>query len=214
MDAEYRLASTDSEATAASTTLEPLLGGTPARNMPGYWNGGIPWATAKDVGAADTQVILAPAQAISEEGLANSAAKLVPAGTTLITARGTVGALARTGMEMSFNQTCYALLPKQKFPPLLLFLAVRQALGQLRALVHGTIFDTITKATFDLFSLQLPPGSAWPSLMRRLTPLDELVMCLLSESRLLSAHRDILLPKLLSGQLRVRDAEAIVEEAV
>jgi type I restriction enzyme S subunit len=214
IDAEYQLVRTEGELTAASMILEPTLGGTPSRNVPAYWNGGIPWATAKDIGAADSQVILTPSQAISKEGLAASAAKLVPAGTTIITARGTVGALARTGVEMSFNQTCYALLPKQSLPPLLLFVAVRQALGQLRGLAHGTIFDTITKATFDLFNLQLPPESEWSSLMGRLTPLNESVVCLLTESRLLSELRDVLLPKLLSGELRVRDLGLFAEEAV
>ena len=205
----------DVEPTPASAALEPVLGGTPARANENYWGGEIPWASAKDVVGATDGVLIETAETISERGLKESPAKIVDCGTTLITARGTVGRLARTTLPAtSFNQTCYALTPRGDLPQLLLYLAVRHALDQLSGLTHGTIFSTITKQTFDVLRLSLPPPGRRGPISASLDPIDHLVGALLRESRQLSRLRDALLPKLLSGELRVRQAEDLVGGAV
>ena len=90
----------------------PVLGGTPKRGISSYWNSSIKWATAKDVVNNKGRYLFSTAETITEEGLNNSAAKILPKGTVIITARGTVGAIAQLGENMAFNQTCYGLIPK------------------------------------------------------------------------------------------------------
>lgn len=203
MDARFAEATLDAPTVPASRLVEPVLGGTPARANPAYWNGAIPWAAAKDVAASRHGVVFDVADSISDAGLAESPAKVVPAGTTLITARGTVGRVARASVEMSFNQTCYALLPNRSLPPLFVYLSIRQGVQTLAGLTHGTVFATITKQTFDILQLTVPHPHRWDTLLEELSRYDQNVIARLGESNALSRLRDALLPGLLSGRLSV-----------
>jgi type I restriction enzyme S subunit len=85
-------------------------GGTPSRNNDSYWNGQIPWVTTSEVKFG---VITDTEQKITQEGLANSSAKLFPKDTILIAMYGqgkTRGQVAKLGIEASTNQACAALL--------------------------------------------------------------------------------------------------------
>jgi type I restriction enzyme S subunit len=76
---------------ALSQAVTPVIGGTPSRAVTEYWNGDIPWATAKDVARVKGRHLESVEEFITREGLEKSAAKLLPKRTVLITARGTVG---------------------------------------------------------------------------------------------------------------------------
>ena len=110
---------------------------------------------------------------ITEEGLASSAAKLMPAGTVIITARGTVGALAQLGRDMAVNQTCYALLPRDEIDQDFLFYALKSTLPEMEALTYGTVFDTITKRTFENWEIPLPPLPEQRAIAHILGTLDD-----------------------------------------
>jgi len=88
---------------------ELLSGGTPKTSASEYWNGGIPWVSAKDVSNAKGSFILETEKTISDLGLNNSSTKILPPLTTIITARGTVGSYCLLGRAMAMNQTNYGL---------------------------------------------------------------------------------------------------------
>ena len=160
---------------AVSDIAEPVLGGTPAKAKPEYWEGGtIPWATAKDIASTNGRFIYGTEKRITWQGLANSAAKLLPPGTIVITARGTVGAIARLGREMTFNQTCYGLVPRgDDISADYLYYALNATLAEARALTYGTVFETITKKTFDSWNIPLPPLTEQRCIARILGTLDD-----------------------------------------
>ena len=79
-------------------------GHTPARNRPSYWNGGIPWISLHDTDALDGPEIVATEFTVSEEGLANSSARLLPKGTVVFSRTATVGKCSIMGREMSTSQ--------------------------------------------------------------------------------------------------------------
>ena len=133
-----------------------VIGGTPARSVAAYWGGDISWATAKDVAAVSSRYLDQVQECITKQGLESSAAKLMPEGTVVITARGTVGALAQLRREMTFNQTCYAILPKDELDGDFLFYALKGTLSEMRSLTYGTVFETITRRTFDNWQSPLP----------------------------------------------------------
>jgi len=192
----------------------PVSGGTPRRSEPEFWTPEIPWASAKDISAASAGVILSTLEQISQSGLSNSAAELVPAGTTIITARGTVGAVARLGMAATFNQSCYGLIPADpRVHYLEVYLSTRAGVDELKRSSHGTVFDTITRQTFELLKVQRPDERSRTQTVTELESLDRLVIARLRESSKVMELRDTLLPELLSGRLRVRDAEKVVEGA-
>jgi type I restriction enzyme S subunit len=210
----FVVATESGEYCRASSVLQPILGGTPSRNRSEFWGGPIPWASAKDVAGAEYGVLLRTAETISSLGLGSSPAKVVPAGTTLITARGTVGKLARTLAPCSFNQTCYALVPVDDLPQTLLYFAIRDAVDRLMNLTHGTIFATITKQTFDVLDLRVPSRDRWDAVASDFEALDQFISTCLRESATLVDLRNALLPKLLSGELLVRDPASLAEAAV
>jgi len=156
-----------------SHVATPVIGGTPSRSVAEYWSGDIPWATAKDVAAVSGRYLEHVEEYISEEGLKNSAAKLLPKGTIVITARGTVGALAQLGRAMAFNQTCYALLPTDALDNDFLFYALKGTLAEMRALTYGTVFETITTQTFDHWLIPLPPLPEQRAIAHILGTLDD-----------------------------------------
>jgi type I restriction enzyme S subunit len=150
-----------------------VIGGTPSRNVAEYWHGDIPWATAKDVAAVSARYLEKVEEHITCEGLENSAAKLLPKSTVVITARGTVGAMAQLGREMAFNQTCYALLPKDGVDNDFLFYALKGTITEMRVLTYGTVFETITTKTFDHWLVPLPPLPEQRAIAHILGTLDD-----------------------------------------
>ena len=150
-----------------------VIGGTPARSAVEYWGGDIPWATAKDIAAVSSRYLDQVQECITEQGLESSSAKLMSEGTVVITARGTVGALAQLRREMTFNQTCYAILPKDGLDSDFLYWAMKGTLSEMRSLTYGTVFETITRRTFDNWRIPLPPLPEQRAIAHILGTLDD-----------------------------------------
>ena len=166
-------ARTDWLSVPVSYVTTAIIGGTPSRSMKEYWHGEIPWTAAKDVAAVSGRYLDRCQEFITEQGLESSAAKLMPKGTVIITARGTVGALAQLGRDMAFNQTCYALLPMDGLNQDFLFYALKGTLSHMQALTYGTVFDTITRVTFDSWYIPLPPLPEQRAIAHVLGTLDD-----------------------------------------
>ena len=150
-----------------------IIGGTPSRGRSDYWGGKIPWATAKDVAAVSSRHLEHVTEYITERGLASSAAKLMPKSTIIITARGTVGALAQLKTPMAFNQTCYAIQPKNGLDVEFLYWALKGTLTRMKLLTYGTVFETITMSTFDNWKIPLPSFSEQRAIAHILGILDD-----------------------------------------
>jgi type I restriction enzyme S subunit len=99
-------------------------GGTPSRQVPSYWGGGIPWASVKDF-TDDAEQISATQETISQKGLNASASNLIPPGTPLVCTRMAVGRAAMPTVPMAINQDVKALYPAPGVTPAYL-LAVLQ----------------------------------------------------------------------------------------
>ena len=158
---------------SVSDIAATVIGGTPSREVAAYWRGDIPWATAKDVAGVSSRYLNEVQEFVTEKGLASSAAKQMPAGTVLITARGTVGALAQLRRAMAFNQTCYAIVPNDGFDNDFLFYALKGTLAELESLTYGTIFATITTRTFDNWLIPRPPLPEQRAIAHVLGTLDD-----------------------------------------
>lgn len=182
-----------------------ILGGTPKRDVPEYWYGNIKWATAKDVANTSGIYVLKTSENISEKGLNHSNAKLLPKNTIIITARGTVGEIRFLGEPMSFNQTCYGLIPKNKLSEYFLFISLRYAIIQIKALSYGTVFDTITMRTFDEMKIIIPPQFILEKFHALVEPLFSKIIINQKEIMVLKKVRDALLPLLVFGRLRVEE---------
>lgn len=180
-----------------------LSGGTPKTDVPAYWNGDVPWASAKDVSQCGDAFLVATERSITERGVDESATKIIPAFATVVVARGaTTGRLTMFGKAMAMNQTCYGLRSKIN-APFALYCNVRHFIERLVHGGHGSIFDTITTSTFEATEVLLAPERILLAFDNRVRPLFQRICLNIHQSRTLIALRDLLLPKLLKGELQL-----------
>lgn len=186
-----------------------LGGGTPKTSRTDFWDGDVPWFSVVDTPATGSVFVLDTAKTITMAGVAGSSAKLIEPGTTIISARGTVGNLAVAARTMTFNQSCYALQGKGAVGQVFVYLAADNMVATLRSHSHGSVFSTITRGTFEGIMMPKPDDRLLTQFEIAAAPLLDRIKANVIESRTLAATRDALLPKLMSGEIRVRDAEAL-----
>ncbi|SNS83883.1 restriction endonuclease subunit S [Antarctobacter heliothermus] len=188
-----------------------ISGGTPKTDNLKYWDGGIAWASAKDVSQCSDAFLLRTQRNISKEGLTNSSTKMIPKYSTAIVARGaTTGRSCLFGAEIAMNQTCYALASRND-QPFWLNCAFGEFVERLVNAAHGSVFDTITTRTIEGISLIDGSGPLRAAFEKNATPLFERILSNVLETRTLAQTRDLLLPRLMSGELRVTEAARAVE---
>ncbi len=178
-----------------------LSGGTPKTDVPTYWNGDVPWVSAKDVSQCGEAFLVSTERTITKQGVEESSTKIIPANSTVIVARGaTTGRLTMFGHAMAMNQTCYGLRSKVG-APFALYCNARHFIERLVQGGHGSIFDTITTSTFEATDVLLAPKEVLLAFDKQVTPMFQQVHANLHQSRTLATLRDTVLPKLLSGEL-------------
>jgi type I restriction enzyme S subunit len=164
-----------------------------------------------DTPAASDVFVTTTGKTITKQGLAESSARLVPKGTTIISARGTVGNLAIVGREMTFNQSCYALRGTKDIGDYFVYLTTQQMVDQLKSMAHGSVFSTITRQTFEAIQRPVPSSKILLAFETFVSGWFEAILSNVEESKTLAQLRDTLLPRLISGELRVADAGKFIE---
>ncbi|MDD2499965.1 MAG: restriction endonuclease subunit S [Geobacter sp.] len=193
-------------------TVNVIGGGTPKTSIPEYWNGNIPWFSVVDAPTITDIFVIDTQKHITEQGLNNSSTKLLAEGTTIISARGTVGRLALVGRQMAMNQSCYGLRGKSDDAYFTYFSTYR-LVESLKQHSHGSVFDTITTQTMTGVFVIYPTKTVILAFETLLKPVMDRIKENLEQAQTLTTLRDTLLPRLISGQLRLPDAEALIEEA-
>ncbi|ELU4008632.1 restriction endonuclease subunit S [Vibrio vulnificus] len=188
------------EVSSLSELIKITGGGTPKRSEETYWNGDIPWFSVKDVPSEGNVFVVDTDEKITELGLNKSSTKLLPKGTTIITARGTVGKLALVGTDMCMNQSCYGVLGKS-VGDFYNYFNLKEAVSTLQRNTHGAVFDTITTQTFDTYSLAFSGVELANKFDALVAPLLQNIEANVRQNIELATLRDTLLPKLLSGEL-------------
>jgi type I restriction enzyme S subunit len=187
--------------------IEIIGGGTPKTSAPEYWDGDIPWFSVVDAPGSSDVFVIDTEKKITKAGLENSSTRILPYGTTIITARGTVGKCALVGNPMAMNQSCYGVQGQNGLGTYFTYYSIRNLVALLQQRTHGSVFDTITRDTFRTVELVVPPFNVANHFEVAVEPLLKRVLANLVESRTLAAIRDALLPKLISGEIRVRRTE-------
>ena len=154
------------------TDLATIIGGgTPKTSVPEYWSGEIPWLSVKDF-VSVTKYVYDTEKHISELGLLNSSTKLLEKNDIVISARGTVGAMAMIPYPMCFNQSCFGLRGNNIVDKNFLYYLTRTKVDELRKTAHGSVFDTITRETFDNLRCLVPPLQTQQKIGNILSSLD------------------------------------------
>ncbi len=195
-----------------SEKIRLLSGGTPKTSEPTYWNGDIPWYSVRDAPSETDVWVIHTDKHVTKLGIDNSTAQIFHEKTTIISARGTVGKLALTAVPMAMNQSCYGVRGIPGYGDYFTYYSLREASAQLQQRTHGTVFDTITTETFKTLDCIFPTPEITAAFEKVVEPLLVQIRANLLQSRTLATLRDSLLPKLLSGELRIADAERAAAE--
>lgn len=180
---------------------EVLSGGTPKTDIAEYWNGQIPFFTPRDA-PADFYVSDTDKQ-VTELGISKCASQLYPPDTVFITARGTVGKVAMPSVSMAMNQSCYALRGKRSISQRFLFLMTLQQVEYLKTNTGGATFSTIVVDTFARMQVIKPPQVLISQFTDLVDGIFNQIRTLHQQMINLRRTRDLLLPRLLSGQIKL-----------
>ena len=172
--------------TTLGEVAKVIGGGTPKTDVPEYWGGKIPWLSVVDFND-DSRWVYKTEKTITNKGLENSSTSLLNTGDLIISARGTVGAFAQLKFPMAFNQSCYGLRAKESSENNFLYYLLKQSIQQIKRNVHGAVFDTITRDTFDQVVVEVPPLPEQRMIAAVLASLDDKIELLREQNKTLEA---------------------------
>ncbi len=188
--------------------IEAVGGSTPSTKNPDYWEGGtINWTTPKDLSGLQAPVLLKTARHITEEGLAQISSGLLPRGTLLMSSRAPVGYLAIAETPVAINQGYIAMKCNKTLPNYYLLFWCQFNMTTIRGQANGTTFQEISKRNFRPLQVLVPSDAVMDAFVYFVEPLYQAIVDNLKQIQTLAEMRDSLLPKLISGQIRVPEIQ-------
>ena len=176
-------------------------GGTPSTKVSDYWEGDITWVVPTDITRNDCLVLLDSERKITEKGLRESSAQLVPANTILMTSRASVGFFALMDVEVCTNQGFINIIPHDdRMSMYLLFNLISRA-SEIRSNAKGTTYPEINKGRFRQMDIIIPSESSVSEFGRLAGEIIQQVRCLRRGIFQLTQARDILLSRLMNGKI-------------
>ena len=172
--------------------MEIKGGGTPKTSKSEYWNGNIPWISVTDFNNG-SKYIYKTERTITEEGLKKSSTRILKKDELLISARGTIGAIAVLSKDMAFNQTCYGLNAKVNLTTNdFLYYLLKANIDQFLNFSYGAVFDTITRETFNHIFVSIPSLSEQKAIASVLSSLDDKIELLQKQNEALEKITEII----------------------
>lgn len=197
------------EGWCVKTVAETFLimgGGTPSKKVPEYWDGGdINWFSPTDLTKSSSAFMEESSSKITELGLKKSSAKLFPEKSVMMTSRATIGVVAINTQPATTNQGFITCLPNDEFPLNLMYHWLKDNVETFISLGTGATFKEISKSTFKEIQLAVPPHDVSRAYEEAVNPMMQQVLLLQRKNANLRAQRDLLLPKLVSGEIDVSD---------
>lgn len=190
-----------------------LSGGTPKTKINEYWNGDIQWVSAKDIGNG-VIYINQTEKTITEKGVQNSSTKILPEETVILVARGSVGKYGMIAKPMAMNQSCYGLYTISDFSQGMVYLMFSNLIKKFQRMAYGSVFDTITTSTFKTTKVIFPAQEIVKNFNALIDPMFLSLKRNTIENQILTKLRDTLLPKLISGEIRIKDVEQQIAKAI
>ena len=191
--------------------VDAVGGATPSTKESRYWNGQHNWATPKDLSKLLSPVLLNTDRSITDAGVGKISSGLLPQGTVLLSSRAPIGYLAITAVPTAVNQGFIAMICRRRLPAMYVLSWCYENLEHIKDISGGSTFAEISKKTFRPLPVVVPPKKVLGVYDEASRLLHGRVVSNTRESALLASLRDTLLPKLVSGELRVQDDERLVK---
>ena len=190
-------------------------GATPSTKNSEFWEPAeFAWTTPKDLSGLQSPILHKTEKMVSTKGVLKISSGLLPAGTLLMSSRAPIGYLAISSIAVAVNQGYIAIPPGGKLSPLYLLHWCRQNMELIKSHANGSTFMEISKKAFRPLPALLPSVEVLAEFTKRVSPIFESIAANDRQINLLAEIRDTLLPKLISGEIRLPEAESIVRSAV
>lgn len=180
-------------------------GATPSRNNPDYWGEGtIPWITTTEV---HDNIIIDTKEKITEAGLNNSSTKILPINTVIMAlyGKGTASRLALLKIEATTNQACCAMITDSGNKASFLYQTLLNMREYIDSLTSGSVQQNLSKEIVANLKFVSPPDDVIER--TNLGLLSEMMYTNTMQSSTLQQLRDVLLPKLMSGEIDVSNLD-------
>jgi type I restriction enzyme, S subunit len=189
-----------------------VLGGTPSRSIGRYWEGGtVPWINS---GRVNDLRVIAPSELITQEALERSNAKLMPRGTTLVAITGaTLGQVSLLEIAACANQSVVGIYGSDDSLTEYLYLTIQQSIGRIIGAASGGAQQHINQKIVSDTLIMIPNTDVAQLFRRLINPIFGQIAGLLFVQVTLRSTRDLLLPRLVSGEINVSQLDiGLVEE--
>ena len=193
---------------------EIIGGGTPSTKEPKYWDGNIPWLTPRDLSNFGGRYITKGERSISELGLHNSNAKLLPKGAVLLTTRAPIGYLAIARNEVTINQGFKGLIASEHTNNLFLYYLLKHNIDYLKAHSSGTTFGELSGITLKSISFCIPPLPEQKAIAEVLSSLEDKIDLLHRQNKTLENMAQTLFQKWFIEDAKSDWKEGVVGELV
>ena len=181
-------------------------GGTPSKANALYFDKQcIPWITPKDLSIKKTKFISKGEIDITEEGYKNSSAKKIPLGSVLFSSRAPIGYISIAENELTTNQGFKSVVPV-KAGTSFLYLYLKANTKAIEAQATGSTFKEASGSLMKSLCVIIPPDTVFDSFERNAFPFFSAQANVEREIVNLSKARDTLLPRLMSGELKINDS--------
>lgn len=178
-----------------------VLGGTPSRAKPEYWDGTISWINSGEVNKFR---IIKPSETITDLGLSKSATKLLPAKTTVIAITGaTLGQVSLLEIDACANQSVVGIIPNSNYPYEYIYPLIKENINQLTSHQTGGAQQHINKQNVESLDILVPAMSDLGQYRSTVCGLYEMITNNCFENERLETIRDSLLPRFMSGEIDV-----------
>jgi type I restriction enzyme S subunit len=185
-------------------------GGTPSTANEEYWvDGEIQWYSPRDLTAEGTMFIEKSAVQINEIGLKKSSAKMFPAYSVMLTSRATIGAIAINTVPACTNQGFITCLPNARAPLYFLHQWLKANVETFILHASGSTFKEISKGVFKGLDFLQPNAGLVQRYEQAVSPVADRLLNLQRSNQTLRRTRDLLLPKLLSGDFHFMELESV-----
>lgn len=194
--------------------VETMGGGTPSTKNDEFWNDGdVVWFSPSDLTAAGTMFISNSRKKISELGLQKSSAKLFPPYSVMMTSRATIGVTAINTRTACTNQGFITCIPNEALSAYQIYFWISDIKEKIITLASGATFKEINKATFRELPILVPDRRTTKHFTELLSPLGRQIEILQDKNSNLRRTRDLLLPRLISGEIEVGAVEGVLAGA-
>ena len=184
-----------------SDVCETVGGGTPSTKVSEYWDGDVTWVVPSDVTQNDCLVLLDSERKITNRGLRESSAKMVPAKTILMTSRASVGFFALMDFEVCTNQGFINIISHDEEMRMYLLFNLMSRVAEIRSNAKGTTYLEISKGRFRQMDIVIPPESLAGQFSRFAGDIIRQIRWLKEGTSQLTNARDLLLPRLMRGEV-------------